>query len=471
MDTTTRPTTRRRFHAARLLAALLVLAVFAAACGGGDDDDTFASGDDGATGQSGGATDGATDAATGADGATDAADGSAPDTTTTTLPTIACPTPQMMFDLMNRATYQVFGEFIVAGEPDPRYIPVGTAWSVDDRVLVTNGHVAEFYSDAAEGGLQLSRAVAVQAGTGEVVELLRAIVHPDYTGDPLGSPDVALFTTKENLPSALTLGPDDVEVEVGDEILLSGFPGDVDEFITAIPGLTVPQATSLTGQVTALRSHDVTQVVTMDNLDVIQHQAPTTPGTSGSAIVICDEVVAVNNAGTVRFVVSPGPDGEQQVERQAQASNNFGVHVRHIRDLMELFDDDALQGFELPVAAVAQPGDGGTGGGDPMTEGVADTIVVAGSVDDPAASHVFAIEIHPDGTITGLSEWPETGQFTLVGQVNSDGTVVFVDDAPERLGFRRGTYEGVITSDTTIEGVYYEQSQEQNQWAWTAVVQ
>lgn len=442
-------TRRRGMRLARLLAALIAIAVFAAACGGGDDDVSAGNG--------------------GADGGSTADGRSTSGSTTTSVPTATnCPTPQAMFDLINRATYQVFGEFIVAGEAEPRYLPVGTAWGVDDRVLVTNGHVAQFYSDVAEGGLQLSRAVAVQAGTGEVVELLRAIVHPDYNGDPLGSPDVAVFTTKEAIPSVLTLGPDDVGVAVGDEILLSGFPGDVDEFLPAIPGLTVPQATSLTGQVTALRSHDPTAVVGSDNVDVIQHQAPTTPGTSGSAIVICDQVVAINNAGTVRFVVSPGPDGEQSVERQAQASNNFGVHVRHIRALMTLFDANALQGLELPVLAEASSG--GSGGGDPMTGGAAEAIVLTGSIDDPVAAHSFAIQINPDGSVEGLSEWPETGQFTLVGQVNSDGTVVFVDDAPERLGFRRGTYEGVITSDTTIEGVYYEQGQEADQFPWVATI-
>lgn len=447
---------RRGLRMARLIAALVAIAVLAAACGGADVADVTAGDGSSRPADNGGAS--------GSDGSA-GGDGSA--VTTASAAAAQCPAPQAMFDLINRATYQVFGEFIVAGEAEPRYIPVGTAWGLDDRVLVTNAHVAEFYTDVAAGGLQLSRAVAVQAGTGEVVELLRAVVHPDYTGDPLGSPDVAVFTTKEAIPSVLTLGPDTVEVEVGDEILLSGFPGDVEDVLPAIPGLTVPQATSLTGRVTSLRSHDLTEVVTDDNVDVLQHQAPTTPGTSGSAIVICDEVVAVHNAGTVRFVVSPGPDGSQNVERQAQASNNFGVHVRHIRALMTLFDDNAIQGFALPVAAESQAPDGGSMA---PADDAAEPLLVGGAVTDPAAAHEFVIQINPDGTIEGISEWPETGQFTLTGQVNADGTVVFVDDAPERLGFRRGTYEGVITSDTTIEGVYYEQSQEQNTWGWTAIV-
>lgn len=376
-----------------------------------------------------------------------------------------CPERSTMFELMNRATYEVFGEFLVQGSDEPNYIPIGTAWGIDDRVLVTNGHVAEAYESIADSGLQLSRAVGVQAGTGEVVELLRAIVHPDYDGDPLGSPDVALFTTKETLPTVLTLASDSVDISIGDELLLAGFPGDVDTFLTPVPGLTVPQATSLSGEVTALRSHDPTAVVTMENLDVIQHQAPTSPGTSGSAIVSCDRVVAINNAGTVRLVFTPGDGGEPVVDRQPAASNNFGVHVRHIRALMDLFESNALQGSALPVEAEA-PVDGGMAGG----EAPAEAVSLSGSVGDSTAAHEFVIVIDPDGSISGTSSWPTTGEFTLTGQLDADGTVFFTDDAPEQLGYRRGTYEGTITSDSTIEGIYYEQGQEDSSWAFLATV-
>lgn len=373
-----------------------------------------------------------------------------------------------MFELMNRATYEVFGEFLTADSPDPSYIPIGTAWGVDDRLLVTNGHVAEAYESIAASGLGLNRSIAVQAGTGTVVELLRAIVHPDYNGDPLGSPDVALFTTKETLPTVLTLGPDNTDLSIGDELLLVGFPGDVDDFLRPIPGLTVPQATSLSGEITALRSHDPTEVVTMENLDVIQHQAPTSPGTSGSAIVSCDRVVAINNAGTVRLVFTPGPNGgDPAVDRQPAAANNFGVHVRHIRALMDLFDANAIQGFELPVEAEAPAGGTGAGG---MTDGgaPAQPVTLSGSVTDPAAAHSFTITINPDGSITGTSEWAGTGEFTLNGRLNEDGSIFFTDDSPERLGFRRGTYEGTVVSESSISGTYYEQGREADVWAFTA---
>ena len=97
--------------------------------------------------------------------------------------------------------------------------------------------------------------------------------------------------------------------------------------------------------------NDDTEIVNGDNLDVIQHQAPTTPGTSGSSLVSCGQVIGVNNAGTVKLVVVPGDDGELTFDRQAAAANNFAVHHRHIRTLLTLFDNNAVQGTAMPPQA------------------------------------------------------------------------------------------------------------------------
>src|SRR5690606_9550122 len=105
----------------------------------------------------------------------------------------------------------------------------------------------------ADAGVQLSGAIAIQAGTGRVVELLRKIVHPGYTGDPLRSPDVALLTTRDEMPILLPLAPEDIPLVLGDDLQIVGFPGDVTDAITIVPRMTVPQATSLTANVTALR--------------------------------------------------------------------------------------------------------------------------------------------------------------------------------------------------------------------------
>lgn len=297
------------------------------------------------------------------------------------------------------------------------------------------------------------------------MELLRELTHPDYTGDPLTSPDVGLFTTRDEIATELPLAADDVPIELGEEVQIVGFPGDVTEFIEIVPGETVPQATSLNGQITALRAHDDTQTVTLDNLDVIQHQAPTTPGTSGSAMVSCGEVIGVNNAGTVNLIATPAPDGSLTIERQAAAANNFAVHVRHIRELLGLFEDNALQGAELPppAAVVQQPppvGDGTTGDADEPVG----TVLVSGEVGDPFL-HTFTIEVDPSsGAVVGESSW-EGNTFTLSGQVFEDGSVLFVDDAYESSGgeFRRGVYEGAVIDDVTLEGVYFEEGDEATQ--------
>lgn len=185
-----------------------------------------------------------------------------------------CPSTSEQLNAMNAAAYQVFGQIDYmdeAGNPAQWYAFIGTAWAVDNRLLATNAHVAQAFVDAAAAGTQFSRAVAVQSGTGTVVQLLREITHPNYSGDPLRSPDVALFTTLEALPSHLELAPATSILDLGDEFHLTGFPGDVEDFIAQRPGETIPQATSLAGTVSARRAHAENEVVSPQTLAVYQH--------------------------------------------------------------------------------------------------------------------------------------------------------------------------------------------------------
>lgn len=481
----------------RLLPILVASGLLAAACGGGDDDGDAGGelvpevteapadepaddgGDAGGDADGGDADGGDEPADDGGDtgGDADGGDEPAPDDGGD-APARDCPPLAESLETVNDATYAVYGEVIVSGDQGPQlvFIPIGTAWGVDRRLLVTNAHVTQAFVDFAAQGVQMNRTIAIQAGTGEVVELLRELTHPDYTGDPLASPDVGLFTTRDEITNQLPLAVDDVVLELGDEVQIVGFPGDVTNFIEIVPGETVPQATSLNGQITALRAHDDTQEVTLDNLDVIQHQAPTTPGTSGSSMVSCGEVIGVNNAGTVNLIATPAPDGSLTVDRQAAAANNFAVHVRHIRDMLELFEDNALQGSELPPpAAVIQqtppPVGGTTGGGDGGGENAPTSVIVQGAVGDPF-THVFVIEVDlTSGLVVGQSDW-NGNVFNLTGQIFEDGSIGFVDDAFEQSGgeFRRGLYSGVVTSDSTLEGVYAEEGDETNQAPWQAEI-
>ena len=378
----------------------------------------------------------------------------------------ACPDAATALANTNAATYAVYGEAIVnsGAGPELTHFQIGTAWAAGRRLLVTNAHVTEAFVEFAEQGLQLNRAIAIQAGTGEVVTLLRELTHPEYDGDPLGSPDVGLFTTQQELPSSLELAANDVMIALGDEVQIVGFPGDVTDFIEIVPGETVPQATSLSGDITALRTHDDTEEVTNTNLDVIQHQAPTTPGTSGSSIVSCGRVIGINNAGTVNLIATPATDGSLIIDRQSAAANNFGVHVRHIEEMVGLFEDNALQGTEIPVdadlTAVAASAD------IPM-----DALTLIGTVAGPDYEHDILIAVDDDGTITGTSTWGENN-FALSGQIFEDGSLFFVDDAPElNAELRRGFYEGQVINDTTIEGTYYEEGAEENTATFQAILQ
>jgi plastocyanin len=477
-----------------------------------------------------------------------------------------CPEVSDSFERLNAATYQVFGEQVfrdAEGQAALAHVPLGTAWAVGERVLATNAHVVASFPDAAAAGVQLSRAIAVQSGTGTVISLSRALIHPGY--DPQRrTPDVGLFESEQTLPTVLELAPSDSVLGLGDEIQIVGFPGDVDMFLTVVPGETVPQATSLSGRITARRSFVDTEIVTADTLSIYQHQAPTSPGTSGSAMFHCGLVAGVNNAGTVRLVITPDPAGGGSflVDRQPAASNNFGIHVRYIHDVVDSFGPATAGAFELPVPAAQAPGtptetaapnpatahdvaivdfgfqapeltiaagdavrwtntgqvqhtvtgedvsfnsgpiDSGASiqttfenegaflyfcsihpqqmrgsvivtGGAPLPSGrpAVDTALVgryAGSVTDPTAQHTFAFVVDENGVVQGTSIWAETGEFGLAGSVNADGTFQMSDDAPERRGFRRGIYQGRITVDGSVVGVYFEQTQEQTSWSFTA---
>lgn len=172
----------------------------------------------------------------------------------------------------------------------------------------------------------------------------------------------------------------------------------------------------------------------------------------------------MNNAGTVRLVLTPGQDNQATIDRQPAASNNFAVHVRHIHEIVDLFDDNAVQGFELPVAAAQAPEGGTTGGAGQPSDAVGLVGGYVAGVADPDAQHELQFVVAENGAITGTSRWAATGDFTLSGQMGADGSFLIADDAPERLGYRRGVYEGRVGENGSIEGVYYEQTQEQMSW-------
>ncbi len=391
----------------------------------------------------------------------------------TSVPNLSsnCPSNSETFAKLTDAAYAVvFSVRVGPGENDVQFLTLGTAFAIGDRLLATNAHVTEFFNEV--GGLQIEEVVAVQSGTGEVVTLLRALTHPDYTGNPVASPDIGLFTTQELLPSTLSIASDAelADLDLGDELLLSGFPGDVQELFEITPGETVPQATSLNGQISAFRNHDTQQVVETDNIDVIQHQIPTTPGTSGSALVRCGKVAAVHNAGTVTIIVTVDAQGNLTQDRTAAANNNFGVHAKYLSEMIGLFEDNSIQGFELPPTSNGGNDGGNNGGGG--QQGTAFSGTYTGGITDPAAQHTFTFTVADDGSFSGTSTW-NTGTFTLTGGLNVAGDITFNDNADVVIpGFAQGSYVGTVNAQTGQASGQYFDSRSPNPIAnWTATRQ
>lgn len=378
---------------------------------------------------------------------------------------LLCPSDQDSFSEMSQSTYAVVVEYKVGpNATDLAHFTLATSFAVGEHLLGTNSHVTEFFKE--DQPFPINKVYGVQSGTGATVTLLRALTHPEYTGNPFRSPDVGLLTTQEAMPMWLPLASDfEVsDLAVGDKLLLTGFPGDVDEQFPILPGTTVPQASALQGPITALRNHDDSQIVDPSNVDVVQHQIPTSKGTSGSALVRCGEVVAVHNAGLSRSVIQ-NVGGELKETVVPTAANNFGVHVRYMQEMVNLFTNQSIQGFELPP-----PFNPGQNQGGQQGQGAAQFAGnYAGTMTQPAtASHTFAFTIAQDGTITGTSTWPQTGNFALTGQVDATGNLAITDDAQQRMGFNTGIYAGQIAANGAVSGGYFEGNTNNFIGNWTA---
>ena len=165
----------------------------------------------------------------------------------------------------------------------------GSAFAIGGNLLATNAHVVE---DAARE-FQLGGSVTVyQHETGEAFSMSAMWIHPDYTGT--FSPDVGIIEIDSTLPSTLVIADDETlrGLQVFDDIRLSGFPGELGDL-----DLVRPRATMLSGRITAMRPFDQSVAATPETAMMIQHDMPTTGGTSGSPVVnSLGEVIAIHNS-------------------------------------------------------------------------------------------------------------------------------------------------------------------------------
>jgi len=330
------------------------------------------------------------------------------------------------------------------------YATIGTAFAIRSRLLATNAHVTEAFSIDASTfplGYIVKDIFAIQSGTGEVFVLTRALTHSQYNGDPLGSPDVGLFTTLKELPEVLSLASSEEVDALYDngklesaKLILSGFPGDVQKLFEIEPEITVPQATTLEGSTTSLRNFNTSVRVVADSIDIVQHQLPTTPGTSGSALVTTTngKVIAVNNAGTIETVIKLDANGNPFADRVAAAANNFGIHVKYLHELIDGFDSNSIQGFALPLKGTEYTGK------------------YSGSINNSSTTFVFTIDAKDN--LFGISFWPNNVELPLFGKrADNLGKFLFIDN-----GQPRGAYSGYINTGLVQNGVYSEENSNEN---------
>lgn len=358
---------------------------------------------------------------------------------------------------------------------------LGTGFAVGGDLIATNAHVsAEILNRArryAQFNFSLVKASAFRAETGAEVVLLEALVHPSYSNSTR-SPDIGLFVARSTLPVALKLATNSEvsQIRAGNEINLNGFPGDVYNLIFArgfMPGLSIPQATLFTGNIQSLQKFDERSVIDQSNplsIDMIQHSMDTSGGTSGSPVLNNGVVVAVHNSGLQLSLANLQPDGTPQPVTVTQATASWGVHVKHLRNLLAEYDTGVMEAdkrYRLPPPPelVTTAGNQNTGGTTAVTINTGSLTATISNPQNSDVTHQIQLTVDANANVTGTSSWPESTssglgdrQFTLSGTIDSSGKMEFTDNTPEIVpGFRRGLYIGNVNAASgSVIGEYHE---------------
>jgi len=235
---------------------------------------------------------------------------------------------------------------------------VGTGWSVGDRQLATNAHVAEALREGADKeGLSMIARRATTAGLVDT-RIIEINAHPGYAqwsqilADPsvklragvsgsagasvLITPcDVAICRTEDECGPPLSLASDDElkQINAGDEVGYIGFPAEnVYDPRSSPPALLVGRIVRLTDFFYNPADADPSMLV--------HHDLPTVGGASGSPIVNASgKVIAINSAGT--FVAVPGAASSDRPAR-APVGFNYGQSVAFLRECLDQSADRVL---------------------------------------------------------------------------------------------------------------------------------
>ena len=356
---------------------------------------------------------------------------------------------------------------------------LGTGFAVGGNLIATNAHVSSgILSEArqlARSGLRVTRVSAYRAETGDEIPLLEALVHPSWNGSER-SPDIGLLVSRAPLPVALELATDAEvgAVRSGDAIIVNGFPGNVDQatFGTGFDELSIPRATLFSSNVQSLQKFDERSEINPNDpldIDLFQHGADTSPGTSGSPILKDGKVIAVHNAGLQNPTLI-AVNGQAVVRTVPDATASWGVHVKHLKNLLAEYRTGTLEQdkrFRLPpgpellqVAAGGQSTDVQGLGGD-VSRFAGSLRATVSNAGDADVTHTIAVTVAPDGSISGTSSWPPNSgggarEFALSGGIDENGLFEILDDAPERLGFRQGLYRGNVNgANGAVDGGEY----------------
>jgi hypothetical protein len=269
-----------------------------------------------------------------------------------------CPSRSEWRETNGDGVFMIWAELAPATpDGEPEYVFIGTAFAVDKRKLVTNGHVAAALYDVAREE-SVARDIAVQGNTGTVFELRNAVFPRDYQvfRDPTSVPDIALIITGTDLPHALVLANHGLLDGLGlvDDSFIVGFPGDT---------LTNVRPDPLPAPIVDFDPFPGNpQPTSLADADVIQHNGATTGGTSGSPLIYCGQIIGVNNATST----------------DTQGNNSFAIQVDHVRTLVEDFSEGAGDLYSLPddIEFCAYRGDGECDDGRP---GAVTAVCPAGS--------------------------------------------------------------------------------------------
>jgi len=228
------------------------------------------------------------------------------------------------------------------------------------------------------------------------------------------------------------------DLDLGDEVAVSGFAGEGSDLLAVTPGESAPSASAQTGNVSGLRSFGNGAAVTTQGVDLIQHQIRTTAGSSGAPLIACGEVVAVHNAGTEQIVLEFDNVGNVTVVRKPADSANFGIHAGFLREMLEPRTPN-----NHPRSTFPPP--------DPSFNGKYVCTASAGT--SLAQAHTLAFDVRRQ-RVTGTSD-RANGNYVLDGTINEFGEIFFSDDGSQQ-GNLTTAYSGFANAQSgRISGQYF----------------